>query len=355
MTRTIIKLSPIVALVVCLAVYGVRIVQANHYNNPDAVQAPFAGKWGDGGSGGGEKPYTHPIRLGSDWSVDYYAVPGTAGYYRAQSTSGTVSGNIDSTGSACSDPNLNGGRQYRVQVQNTVNGSRGHVWYLHVSNVNPSNGQQYNPSGAIPNNYLLGWTYQFPNSNCYQVSTASGVHLHIEMFQSHAYSCFRDYNLAQSLTSSSILGKIGSNGLNTRTPCGSYIAPENATSQCFQPQGGSTANSTPIVRATCNGAWYQQWEYVSTGDGYYLVRLVNTNKCMEVLNWATNDGATIGIYDCHSGNNQRWGGTWGFVSGNPAAGSHTNKYSGKVIDAYGTTIYQWGYNGSSWQFMKNPP
>lgn len=153
--------------------------------------------------------------------TDYYASPGTRGDFRITPGSGNGYGTILSNGSACADPNLQGGRAYKFDVGDTTYGIRGKLAFGHVSDINPATGVQFtvSPGSTVYNGQQLGWTKQFPYSTCYQVSTSAGVHWHVEMYQPTHYSCFINWAANATLTTANTLGRIGSETLTARTAC----------------------------------------------------------------------------------------------------------------------------------------
>jgi streptogrisin C len=71
---------------------------------------------------------------------------------------------------------------------------------------------------------------------------------------------------------------------------------------CMDVAWGSTASGAVIQLANCNGTPAQQFVLTAAGD------LVNpqANKCVDVMDWSTADGARLITWDCHGGANQKW-------------------------------------------------
>lgn len=65
---------------------------------------------------------------------------------------------------------------------------------------------------------------------------------------------------------------------------------------------GSVQNGAVVQLAYCSGNPAQQWVLTSAGE------LVNpqANKCLDVKNANSADGARLQIYQCHGGANQQW-------------------------------------------------
>ena len=122
----------------------------------------------------------------------------------------------------------------------------------------------------------------------------------------------------------------------------------------------SLANGGDIVQwARNDGAW-QQWRFVSSGDGWY--RLINrhSGKALEVYGWSRADGADVVQWTDLGGANQQWrlddaGG--GFVT-------PINRNSGKALDVFGWStadggdVVQWtslGGANQQWRLVAVAP
>jgi streptogrisin C len=71
---------------------------------------------------------------------------------------------------------------------------------------------------------------------------------------------------------------------------------------CVDVAWGSTANGAVIQLAHCSGNPAQQFVLTAAGD------LVNpqANKCVDVQDWNSADGARLVTWECHGGANQKW-------------------------------------------------
>ncbi|MFJ6197459.1 ricin-type beta-trefoil lectin domain protein [Micromonospora sp. NPDC092111] len=71
---------------------------------------------------------------------------------------------------------------------------------------------------------------------------------------------------------------------------------------CMDVAWGSTANGAVIQLANCSGNPAQQFVLSGAGD------LVNpqANKCVDVQDWNSADGARLLLWECHGGANQKW-------------------------------------------------
>lgn len=71
---------------------------------------------------------------------------------------------------------------------------------------------------------------------------------------------------------------------------------------CMDVAWGSRDNGAVIQLAYCSGNPAQQFVLSGAGD------LVNpqANKCVDVKDWGTHDGARLQLWECHGGANQKW-------------------------------------------------
>ncbi|BCJ54335.1 endo-1,3-beta-glucanase [Actinoplanes sp. NBRC 14428] len=75
-----------------------------------------------------------------------------------------------------------------------------------------------------------------------------------------------------------------------------------AMGKCMDPAGGALGNNTPIQLVTCNGNPVQRFTLSAAGD---LVN-VSANRCVDIKDWNSANGAALVLYDCHGGSNQKW-------------------------------------------------
>ena len=80
--------------------------------------------------------------------------------------------------------------------------------------------------------------------------------------------------------------------------------------KCLDVTGRSTANGAVIQQWTClsgSTAANQGWFFIPAArSGYYTVVNVNSNKCLDVTDRSTANGAIIQQYTCNGGTNQEW-------------------------------------------------
>jgi hypothetical protein len=93
------------------ALVSITSLLASHHENGDGIRVPFAGQWAIGGEEAGIHDQSG---LDPDWAVDYYAAAGTSGSFLTSAAVGTINGDVVANGSACSNPNLAAGRQYKL-------------------------------------------------------------------------------------------------------------------------------------------------------------------------------------------------------------------------------------------------
>lgn len=127
---------------------------------------------------------------------------------------------------------------------------------------------------------------------------------------------------------------------------------------CLDVENGSQSNGVKVQQWGCNNTGAQQWEIVYVGSGdkfngqagnYYALININSDKCLEVRDWSTYNGAQVTQWDCHYGANQQWllYNHW-TITGYKV--SLVNKHSRKCADvpswskSQGTGIVQWDCN-----------
>ena len=85
------------------------------------------------------------------------------------------------------------------------------------------------------------------------------------------------------------------------------IATKTATNKCFGLVGNATGNYTNVELQDCNGSNHQAWTVTANADdGAFYFRNVAANRCMDVPNGSTADGAPMIIWDCNYQGNQRF-------------------------------------------------
>ena len=141
------------------------------------------------------------------------------------------------------------------------------------------------------------------------------------------------------------------------TPDGWYTVTAANSGKCVDARGAGTADGTVVQQYSCNQTASQQWQFQSTGDGYFRVNArTNPAAAWDVTNVSTADGGLVQLWTYGGGANQQWqavdegNGRYHFVSRN----------SGKCLDVPGAStgdvqLQQYACNGTAAQsFTLNP-
>ena len=109
------------------------------------------------------------------------------------------------------------------------------------------------------------------------------------------------------------------------TPDGWYTVSALSSGKCVDARSGGTANGTVVQQFACNQSASQQWQFQSTGDGYFRVNSRNAAaEVLDVEGVSTADGGLIHLWAYGGGLNQQWqavqeaSGAYHFVSRNSA-------------------------------------
>ncbi|MFE2726526.1 RICIN domain-containing protein [Kitasatospora sp. NPDC059327] len=170
---------------------------------------------------------------------------------------------------------------------------------------------------------------------------------------------------------SSALGRLGSAAALAVTGVLAVAAPASAqaattvpfeirnalTNKCLEVADWRTDDGAPVRQWSCTGGDNQQWVWTDTD------RLVNVHsgKCLEIPAYSTTWGTRAGQWDCNGGLNQAWSETIVHHSGIRTV---DNRSSGLVLDlagssdADGTPVIQWGRNSGlnqAWLYSPWPP
>lgn len=208
---------------------------------------PFSGKWGSGDGFFDARPWGHHIvecepsgyqtyefaqnapnckthpnsEIGGDWSLDYFAVPNTEVRLSAAGVgvAPTMYARVRAIAPTCNGDSFGGDAGNTVFVDlygPTMSQWRGWISFGHLKDISVA------PTQWISAGQLLGktelWNYW---NGCWQVSTQSGVHTHIEMHNRQRYACFVDWQaMGWNLTYGAVLGYVGRADSGAyRTPC----------------------------------------------------------------------------------------------------------------------------------------
>lgn len=150
----------------------------------------------------------------------------TQGILWLASNHGTPIAIMSDRTNSCSNPSDYAGEAYRFDLYNS-GGQRGWLEYVHVSNWDPNQYQEYPiiEGQQLVNGSLVGWVAFWgmgagvpagvdPQYQCYAVNYDSSNHWHVEMGQSIGaghYSCYYNYPASYWLYAQDWLGIAGSN------------------------------------------------------------------------------------------------------------------------------------------------
>ena len=209
-------------LAMLLAMSGLMVIpaadrsDAHIANGVFAVNAPFSGTVNRFNYTSVHPLYHHTVyggRIGQgvgDWAVDFY-VNAPVTEVRAHIGNTTIPYapphlKVLAVKPACASGVISyGGYWVSVGVYNTYSGAYiGRVDYAHINSPQVYEGQYINQG------QLLGWTARFTRNSCYDVSTDSGVHVHMEAYNSHHWACYSVSGWAQNLNAGGRLGYVGS-------------------------------------------------------------------------------------------------------------------------------------------------
>jgi Ricin-type beta-trefoil lectin domain len=121
------------------------------------------------------------------------------------------------------------------------------------------------------------------------------------------------------------------------------------TEECLDVWGASTAHAANVGVWRCIGAENQQWRFEDLGNGFYRVRVLHTDMCLDVAYRGYYDGADVVQATCadptlSTSYNQQWrrahlGGYYQLVA----------RHSGKCLDKTGSgDVVQWTCRGDKW-------
>jgi hypothetical protein len=141
-------------------------------------------------------------------------------------------------------------------------------------------------------------------------------------------------------------------------PDGWYTVAAAHSGKCVDARAAGAANGTVVQQYSCNQTGSQQWQFQSTGDGYFRVNAqTNPAAAWDVTNVSTADGGLVQLWTYSNGANQQWqavdegSGRYHFVSRN----------SGKCLDVPGAAtadsvqLQQYACNGTAAQSFTLTP
>ena len=236
-------LTAVVMAVLCISIgFTLSAFPASAAGSEARIGMPFTGNFANSLS----DPATHPVYFsGGQWSTDLYAPEGTNVAINMVAASGPIVIKVEAAGPLNSCNGVSPGAYAKLGI--SVSGTRiGQVLYEHLSGLQVSTGQ------TIPNGTVLGKTHWWPYSSCYQVSTAAGIHTHIEVGSSSGTACYVGRPLGTRLTSTDTIGAVG--GGYTTKRCPSPLPALAPTSQTFADGTFVRASDTGRVYRIAGGA-----------------------------------------------------------------------------------------------------
>lgn len=87
---------------------------------------------------------------------------------------------------------------------------------------------------------------------------------------------------------------------------GYYTIVAKHSGKCLDVASGSTDDKAAVIQWTCGSATNQQWMVQDFGGGYYKIQARHSGKCLDVTSGSKDDGVKIMQYACGSGANQQW-------------------------------------------------
>jgi hypothetical protein len=160
------------------------------------------------------------------------------------------------------------------------------------------------------------------------------------------------------LVAGTALVVISATGASAATPDTSvwYTLVNRNSGKAVDICGASTADGACVQQYARSGGTNQQFQFVSSGGGYYRIKARHSGKVLDDYNWSTADGAPIRQWTDGNGTNQQW-------SLADSAGGYVrfiNRHSGKALEvqnastADGGAIVQyadWGGTNQQWQLV----
>ncbi|GAA0400912.1 hypothetical protein GCM10010357_22470 [Streptomyces luteireticuli] len=131
----------------------------------------------------------------------------------------------------------------------------------------------------------------------------------------------------------------------------------NANSnKCLDVAGWNTQDWARVQQWDCTGGANQRWTLVDVGSGHFELVNSNSNKCADVAGWNKENWAVVQQWTCHGGANQQWS----LVDMGGSRFELVNVNSNKCMDVAGwnkeswATIQQWDCTGGAnqqWSFV----
>ncbi|MFE6051488.1 RICIN domain-containing protein [Kitasatospora sp. NPDC056446] len=136
---------------------------------------------------------------------------------------------------------------------------------------------------------------------------------------------------------------------------GVYQIVNAATDKCLEVADWRTDNGAPVRQWTCTGGDNQKW---TNGPGLTIVN-VHSGRCLEIPGFSTTWGTQADQWTCNGGSNQDW--LFDGDGHHAYTHSYRNANSGLQLDLYGanpadgTAVVQWGWNSGGNQHWRYDP
>ena len=85
-----------------------------------------------------------------------------------------------------------------------------------------------------------------------------------------------------------------------------YVLINRQSGKVLDVTGTSTADGTNIQQWSRNDGAWQQWQFVSSGDGYYKLKAKHSGKVVDLWGWSTAEGGEFRQYSDLNGANQQF-------------------------------------------------
>lgn len=105
----------------------------------------------------------------------------------------------------------------------------------------------------------------------------------------------------------------------------------NAASQYFLAIPADTSTSSLVAQASASSGFANRWQATSLDDGYLQLMSTANGLCLDA--YGTTDGANVGTWECHQGDQQRWK----FIQSSTGLNALSDKRSGKCIGNGGSS------------------
>ncbi|MFC8348235.1 non-reducing end alpha-L-arabinofuranosidase family hydrolase [Streptomyces sp. NPDC057280] len=136
-----------------------------------------------------------------------------------------------------------------------------------------------------------------------------------------------------------------------------YVLVNRNSGKALDVYNMATNDGARITQWTRNDQSQQQWQFVSSGDGYYRIKSRLSGKVLDLYNWSTANGGSIVQWTDLNATNQQWrlaDSSDGYVR---LISRHTNKalevQGASTADSANIVQYDdWGGTNQQWQLVK---